>query len=229
MENRIINIGVVEEVAAALKGFKEQFVFIGGAVVSLYADDVAADEIRPTADIDMTVNLAGYGSWTQMEQQLASLGFFPNPHGHSICSYRYKNIPIDIMSAEDGPMGPANKWYKIGFEDLWTIKAIEEEINILKAPCYLAAKFEAYNDRGQGDYRTSHDFEDIIYVIDNRINIVEEIARTNDRIKSFLIEETIKIFGSPSFEEILSVHLHPLIATERYPILLEKFNSIREL
>lgn len=229
MENRIINIGVVEEVAAALKGFKEQFVFIGGAVVSLYADDVAADEIRPTADIDMTVNLAGYGSWTQMEQQLASLGFFPDPHGHSICSYRYKNIPIDIMSAEDGPMGPANKWYKIGFEDLWTIKAIEEEINILKAPCYLATKFEAYNDRGQGDYRTSHDFEDIIYVIDNRINIVEEIARTNDRIKSFLIEETIKIFGSPSFEEILSVHLHPLIATERYPILLEKFNSIREL
>lgn len=229
MENRIINIGVVEEVAAALKGFKEQFVFIGGAVVSLYADDVAADEIRPTADIDMTVNLAGYGSWTQMEQQLASLGFFPDPHGHSISSYRYKNIPIDIMSAEDGPMGPANKWYKIGFEDLWTIKAIEEEINILKAPCYLATKFEAYNDRGQGDYRTSHDFEDIIYVIDNRINIVEEIARTDDRIKSFLIEETIKIFGSPSFEEILSVHLHPLIATERYPILLEKFNSIREL
>lgn len=35
-------------------------VFIGGAVVSLYTDDSAADEIRPTSDIDMTINLANY-------------------------------------------------------------------------------------------------------------------------------------------------------------------------
>lgn len=184
MENRTINIGVVEEVAAALKNLKEQIVFIGGAVISLYADDPAADEIRPTGD---------------------------------------------IMSAEDGPMGPANKWYKIGFEDLWIVKAIEEEINILKAPCYLATKFEAFNDRGEQNYRTSHDFEDIIYVIDNRINIVEEIEKADERIKSFLVEEVIKILGSPSFEEILSVHLLPLIAEERYPLLLEKFVDIRNL
>lgn len=28
-------------------------VFIGGAVISLYTDDPAAEEIRPTSDIDM--------------------------------------------------------------------------------------------------------------------------------------------------------------------------------
>ena len=229
MENRTINIGVVEEVAAALKSFKEQIVFIGGAVVSLYADDAAADEIRPTGDIDMTVNLAGYGKWSQMEKQLVTLGFYPDPRGHSICSYRYKNIPIDIMSAFDGPLGPANKWYKIGFEDLWTVKAINESIKIFKAPCYLATKFEAFNDRGEQNHRTSHDFEDIIYVIDNRINIVDEIAKTDERIKVFLISEVIKILGSPYFKDILSVYLHPLIAEERYPLLLEKFMDIRNI
>ena len=229
MENRTINIGVVEEVAAALKPLKEEIVFIGGAVVSLYADDAAADEIRPTGDVDLTVNLASFSSWTKLQQQLVSLGFHPDPHGHSICSYKYKDIPIDIMPAEDGPLGPANQWYKIGFEDLWSVKVKKEEINILKAPCYLATKFAAFNDRGQGDYRTSHDFEDIIYVIDNRINIVEEIEKTDERIKSYLTEEITKILGSPSFEEILSVHLHPLIAEERYPLLLEKFVNIRYL
>lgn len=229
MENRTINIGVVEEVATALKEYKTQIVFIGGAVVSLYADDPAADEIRPTGDIDMTVNLASFSIWVQMQEQLASLGFYPDPQGHSICSYRFKDIPVDIMPADDGPLGPANKWYKIGFEDLWTVNANKEEINILRAPCYLATKFEAFNDRGKNNYRTSHDFEDIIYVIDNRLNIVKEVEKTDDRIKSFLIEEIIKILSSPSSEEILSVHLHPLIAEERYPLLLEKFVNIRNL
>jgi hypothetical protein len=55
MENRTINIGVVAEVAKALAELKKQMVFVGGAVVSLYADDPAADEIRSTADIDMTI------------------------------------------------------------------------------------------------------------------------------------------------------------------------------
>lgn len=47
MENRTINIAVVAEVAKALKYIKKDMVFVGGAVVSLYTDDPAADEIKP--------------------------------------------------------------------------------------------------------------------------------------------------------------------------------------
>ena len=57
MENRTINIAVVAEVAEALQHIKQDIVFVGGAVVSLYANDPAADEIRPTQDIDMTLNI----------------------------------------------------------------------------------------------------------------------------------------------------------------------------
>ena len=53
MENRIINIEILAEVAEALKDIKDDMVFVGGAVVSLYADETAADEMRPTEDIDM--------------------------------------------------------------------------------------------------------------------------------------------------------------------------------
>lgn len=48
LENRTINIGAVAEVATALKDLKEKMIFVGGAVVGLYSDDPAADEIRPT-------------------------------------------------------------------------------------------------------------------------------------------------------------------------------------
>jgi predicted nucleotidyltransferase len=225
MENRTINIAVVAEVAQALKELKSRMVFIGGAVVSLYADDPAADEIRPTGDIDMTINLMNFSNWAKMQERLAELGFYPDPFGHAICSYKYKDIPVDIMPAEDGPLGPSNKWYKIGFENLWKEKAKEEEIQILSAPAYLATKFEAFNSRG-GDYRTSHDFEDIIYVLDNRMTIVKEIEKSHVEIKEFLQSEFNKILKSKFLIEILSSHIHPIMLEERYPIVLEKINQI---
>ena len=61
MYNKAINIGVVAEVAEGLQQYREQVVFVGGAVISLYTDDPAADEIRPTKDIDFTINIVNVG------------------------------------------------------------------------------------------------------------------------------------------------------------------------
>lgn len=225
MENRTINIAVVAEVAEALKDIKQDMVFVGGAVVSLYTDDPAADEIRPTQDIDMTLNIINLSHWEKVQTQLGALGFHPDPFGHAICSYKYKDIPVDIMATEDGPLGPANRWYKIGFENLWTAKAKDQNIKILSAPCYLATKFEAFNDRGS-DYRISHDIEDIIYVLDNRIGIVEEIENDDTRIANFLKKQLQNITNKGLLQEVLMAHIHPLMLDERLPIVEEKITQI---
>lgn len=225
MENRTINIAVVAEVAQALKDLKDQMVFVGGAVVSLYTDDPAADEIRPTSDIDMTLNVVNLSNWYVIQEKLASLGFHPDPSGHAICSYKFKDIPVDIMPAEDVQLGPANRWYKLGFDNLWIVNAKDVAIKILPAPCYLATKFEAFNNRGT-DYRTSHDFEDIIYVIDNRTSIVGEVNSTIPEIKSFLQSQLLKLMENSNFDEILSAHIHPLIIADRAPIVKEKIRQI---
>lgn len=225
MENRTINIAVVAEVAEALQDIKQDMVFVGGAVVSLYTDDPAADEIRPTQDIDMTLNIVNLSHWEKVQTQLGTLGFHPDPFGHAICSYKYKDIPVDIMATEDGPLGPANRWYKIGFENLWSTKAKDQDIKILSAPCYLATKFEAFNDRGS-DYRISHDIEDIIYVLDNRIGIVEEIENDDTRIANFIKEQLQKIVNKGLLQEVLMAHIHPLMLDERLPIVEEKITQI---
>ena len=225
MENRTINIGVVAEVAEALGELKKDMVFVGGAVVSLYADDPAADEIRPTKDIDMTLNIVNLNHWQHITEKLASLGFHPDPYGHAICSFKYKDIPVDIMPAEDGPLGSANRWYKIGFENLWTAMANEQEIQLLAAPCYLATKFEAFHDRGS-DYRTSHDIEDIIYIIDNRIEIVEEIAKAEVDISNFIKLQLSEIIQKGMLKEVLMAHIHPIMMEERMPIVEEKITNI---
>ena len=75
MNNKVINLALVAQVANGLQELKDKMVFIGGAVISLYTDDPAAEEIRPTSDIDMTINLANYIEWAQMQERLAELGF----------------------------------------------------------------------------------------------------------------------------------------------------------
>ncbi len=225
MNNKIINIATVAEIALALKELKDEMIFVGGAVVSLYADNDAVEEVRQTDDVDVTINLVNYASWVQMQERLATLGFSPDPEGHAICSYLYKGISVDIMPSEDGPIGTANKWFKIGFNNLriTTVKGIE--VQILSAPCFLATKFEAFNDRGK-DYRTSHDFEDIIYVLDNRTTIVEDIKNDHLGVRQFLKKEITKIINSNNFLEIISCHMHPLIIEDRLLILKEKIQKI---
>lgn len=223
----MINIAVVAEVAAALKEIKDNMVFVGGAVISLYTDDPAADEVRATQDIDMAMNIKSLNHWQVLQEKLGELGFHPDPFGHAICSYKDKDISVDIMTKDDGPFGPTNQWYKIGFENLWTAKAMDQEINILSAPCYLATKFEAFKHRGS-DYRTSHDIEDIIYLIDNRTTIVEEVKKSDPRIHSFLKEEIQIIINQGLLTEVLSAHTHPLLVEDRLPILEDKITQISE-
>jgi len=76
MENKTINLALVAKVAQALGALNEKVVFVGGAVVSVYADDPAADLVRPTDDIDFTIQLTGYNDWVKLNEQLMQLGFF---------------------------------------------------------------------------------------------------------------------------------------------------------
>ena len=222
MKNIIINNTVVAQVAIALKELKDQMIFVGGSVVNLYVDDEAAEEVRQTDDVDVTINLINYNAWVQMQERLAELGFNPDPKGHSICSYLYKGIPVDIMTSEDDSSGGGNEWYKIGNKNLWNKKVREETIKILSAPCFLATKFKAFNNRS-GDYRASHDFEDIIYVLNNRTTVIEEIENDHPKIKQFLKEEFTKVYENLSFEEIILCHL---LEEERVPIIKEKIEHI---
>lgn len=225
MENRVINIATVAEVAQALQDIKEEIVFVGGAVVSLYTDDPAADEIRPTKDVDLTLNIVSLTHWQKLQELLGALGFNPDPFGHAICSYKFNDIAVDIMATEDGPLGSANSWCKVGFENLQKTLVGNQQIKILSAPCFLATKFEAFHGRGK-DYRTSHDMEDIMYVLDNRLNIVNEIAEDNPKVRAYVKDQLQLIIDKGMLNEVLMAHVHPLMLEERMPIIQDKITQI---
>ncbi|RZJ48677.1 MAG: hypothetical protein EOO44_20315 [Flavobacterium sp.] len=164
----------------------------------------------------MTIDLANYTELTSVQQRLLDLKFSPDHRGHSIITYYYEDIAVDIMPADDSAVGISNRWYKLGLEHVQEIQLDNELIiRIFTSRYFLATKFDAFKDRGNGDYRGSHDVEDIIYVLNNRTTIVEEISNSDDDVKIYLKAELAKLINHQQSAEILSMHIHPIIAGKR--------------
>jgi hypothetical protein len=100
----------------------------------------------------------------------------------------------------------------------------EVTIRVLTAPYFLATKFSAFHDRGN-DPRTSSDFEDIVYVLDSRLNIVDEIRSAPNDVGNYLREQ-LKVFLNEDMNESISCHLSPFQSEERLSLLREKVRSI---
>lgn len=227
MYNKTINIAVVAEVASALGELKDRMIFVGGSIISLYTDDPAADEIRPTADVDMTISVLNYPVWTELQEQLLSLGFSPNAQATHINRLFFNEIPVDVIPMEKEIIGETNRWYKVGLDSILEYDINGEVIKIFSAPVYLATKFEAFNSRGT-DLRTSHDIEDIIYILDNRTTIVQEILESESSVNAFIKEELQQIIKIGMLDEVLMSHIHPLMLEERIPLVQEKITQILE-
>jgi hypothetical protein len=77
------------------------------------------------------------------------------------------------------------------------------QIRLISGPAFLATKFEAFVTRGQGDLQSSHDFEDIITVLDGRPGIEGEVARADPTLAEYLAMRFDEIMRHPHFENTL--------------------------
>lgn len=72
---------------------------------------------------------------------------------------------------------------------------------IFHSTYFLAPKMEAYNQRGGGDGRFSSDFEDIVYVLNNRNAIWEELSTADNGVAAYLKEQFRELFSNPFIDE----------------------------
>ena len=197
------NIIMLQTVANGLGELKDEMVFVGGAVAELYADNPAASEIRPTLDVDCVIEIRSRLQFAKMEENLRARGFKNDTStGAPICRWIYKDIKVDVMPTDSDVLGFSNRWYEEGIE-IKRQKTLPNGTNVFVFPpeYYLAAKFEAHNSRGGNDLRQSHDFEDIIYILDNCSNIVDNISASNPSVKEYLKSECLKLLENPNITE----------------------------
>jgi predicted nucleotidyltransferase len=203
------NITRIKAVSQALRDLKQDYVFVGGAVVSLYATNpFLASEIRPTDDVDVVVELASYKGYSGLDERLRSLGFKNDIVSGVICRYIIQGIIVDIMPTDPTVIGFSNRWYPEGFERaiLFVLDG-QTTIRIFSLPYFVASKWEAFKGRGNNDYRTSKDFEDLVYLLENVDDFEEQIQNAPEHLKAYLKEEFTPIINRSDFEEGLYAHL----------------------
>ncbi|MEA1876586.1 MAG: hypothetical protein U9N86_06945 [Bacteroidota bacterium] len=198
-----INIEMLQAVAHGLGSLKNEMVFVGGAVTELYASNPAASDIRPTLDVDCVIEISSRLEFAQLEDKLRAKGFLNDTSkGAPICRWIYQEIKVDVMPTDSTLLGFSNRWYEEGIQLRITRTLPDEtEIFVFRPEYYLAAKFEAHKGRGGSDLRQSHDFEDIIYILDNCTELVDFINSANATLKSYLKEECLKLLENDNLTE----------------------------
>jgi predicted nucleotidyltransferase len=224
LKNKTINLGIVKKVAKALGELNDQVAYVGGATVSLYADDPAADDVRPTKDIDIVLHILSFSELTAIQEKLSQKGIQPDFESKIVCRFKYDDVLIDVMSIKEVGWAPSNVWFEPGFRNLMRYQVEDITINIFPVSYFLATKFAAFHDRG-GDPRTSKDFEDIVYVLDNRLNLVEELLGAPEDVRSYLAFELHELQHADKVEAI-QAHLSPFTNEDRYPMVQDKIKRI---
>jgi predicted nucleotidyltransferase len=214
-----------------LQELNEKVVFVGGATVALYAPTEISFEARPTDDVDVIIELASYIDYSQLDKKLRSVGFQNDIESGIICRYRVQGIVVDVMPTDSSVLGFSNRWYPDGFKHAIDFQLDSDTMIKIFSPAYfIASKLEAFKNRGGNDYRTSTDFEDIIYVLDNFPKIEDRLLAIDDKVlRDYFRIEFAKLLADKSIEEGIYAHLTPRFAIIKSEIILNLFQKIRDL
>jgi predicted nucleotidyltransferase len=198
-------------VANLLRPMLDELVFVGGAVASLLVTDEGAGPPRTTLDVDAIAEIASYAEYAAFGQRLRELGFSEDrTEGAPLCRWTQKGTLLDVMPLDERVLGFSNRWYSRAMETAVKHPIRKDlEMRVITAPCFLATKIEAFRGRGHHDFLGSHDIEDLIYVVDGRPEIVEEVRRESNALRSWLSSQFSDLLATPAFVDSLPGHLFP--------------------
>jgi predicted nucleotidyltransferase len=181
-----------------------------------------AEEVRPTDDVDVVVEIWTYKDYAALEEQLRKLGFANDPSSGVICRYKVQGIIVDIMPTGENVLGFKNKWYPEGYKNSVVVDVDEQHsIRIFSLPYFIASKLDAFMDRGKNDGRTSSDFEDIVYVMEYSRTIWEQLKSAPAPVKAYLQDRFKELLTYPYFFEWIDAHVSYGAPPVTYDILQE--------
>ncbi len=223
------NINILSLAVKQLGGLVDEVVFVGGCATGLLITDPAAAPIRVTKDVDVIVQITTPEDYRSFTKQLKQRGFKEDTSKDApICRWNGEEVILDIMPTDESILGFSNLWYSSAF-DAANLISLNNKCNIrlISAPYFLMTKCDAFDNRGKGDYYSSHDIEDIIAVIDGRSEIVSDVMRADNDLKSALVNRFQQLIKSSDFMQALSGHLLPDEASQkRISIIVDRMNSI---
>jgi hypothetical protein len=148
--------------------------------------------------------------------------------GAPLCRWVLDDVQVDVMTPSAKVLGFTNQWYAAA------LRTSEEHtlpdgtvIHVTTGPLFLATKIEAFRGRGGLDFRASKDIEDIVAILDGRLELLDEVAAAEDELRAFLRGTLADWLAAPDFREALPGHLAGDAASQdRAEVILERVESI---
>lgn len=225
----LANLRMLEFVATKLREIRDDVVFLGGCTTGLFITDPEFPDVRYTLDVDCIVDVISLNQYHQLEKKLTKHGFKKSLTEDVICRWIYDDVILDVMPTDESILGFGNRWYKKAIAASIIHHLTDKiAIKIVTAPFFLATKLEAFMTRGKLDYYVSHDFEDIVSILDGRVEIVEEIHKADSELRDHLINSFTEINNSPAFKGAIPGHFvqYGSYADGRINIVEQKIKDI---
>ena len=115
-------------------------------------------------------------------------------------------------------------------------EAIEAElgsgvtIRLVSAPHFVATKLEAFRARGAENYLTSHDLEDVIAVVDGRVELIGEVRSSDAALRGYLSEVFSELLDDETFLDALPGFLPGDAASQaRLPLVTRRLRDIADV
>lgn len=182
------NVQSVEAVAQALGDLCDEVVLVGGCAAGLLCTSPSAMPPRVTFDVDVVAEVAALADYYALERRFEQRGFKRDiSQDAPICRWRLRDLCVDLMPSDEKILGFSNRWYPHAIAGALRVALPGGRlIRLISPPAFLATKFEAFATRGRGDLLSSHDFEDIINVLDGRPGIEAEVAAAATDLVQYL-------------------------------------------
>ncbi|MCB0836502.1 MAG: hypothetical protein KDD63_04765 [Bacteroidetes bacterium] len=194
---------MIQTLAYGLGDLLNKIVLIGGSVLDFYVTDPSAPETLPTDDIDAVVKVDSMLEYKHFEQSLIEKGFERKDGENTLIkTWIYNGVKLNITPIHTDQIGFHNRWYEEG-----TFHSFSYPINdylsvrIFNPVYYLASKVEAFLNRGGKDFRTSEDFQDIVYLLDNRPEIEQETKKGFYQVREYIQTNFQRLLKNVDLEE----------------------------
>lgn len=180
----------LETMARVLGGLRNEVVVVGGAVVELLTTDPGSNIVRATEDVDVIVEVKSVVDFYKLESRLRDLGLRQDMTSSFIGRWLSTDLILDVMPDDPTILGFSNHWYRSAMEFAKT-HALPSglQIRVIDAPHFVSTKLDAFLTRGKSDMRLSHDFEDIISVINGRPELADEITQSVVPLKNYVTDQ----------------------------------------
>ena len=215
------------EAARRLQPLLDRLTFVGGCATGLFITDTGAGGVRPTRDVDTISPVAGYAEYVELGERLRSLGFTEDRTDGVLCRWRAGDFILDVMPTDEAVLGFSNRWYAGAIANARTVVLDATSIRVISAPYFLATKVEAFHGRGNRDFAASHDLEDMVAVVDGRLELLDEVVAADAALRRYLAREFRRLLETRQFVDALPGFLLPDGANQaRLPNLLERLRAL---